>query len=79
MKYNGVLRGLNSSVSFLRKQFTDLCCSAEVSEQLAAEKITFEKAKATANRYTTTLHVINSGIVKTVRVARHADGLRLAC
>ena len=68
VKYNSVLRGLNSEVGFLQKQLVGLCCGAEVSEQLAASEISFAQAKGKVNRYTTTLHVINSGIVKTSKL-----------
>ena len=43
VKYNSVLRGLDSAVPFLRDQFEKLCKQ---------------------NKYTTTLHAINSAIVK---------------
>lgn len=43
VKYNGVLRGVNSPVPFLKEQFEKLC---------------------KGNLYTTTLHIINSCIVK---------------
>ena len=43
MKYNAVLRGMDSRVEFLRREFKRLC---------------------RGNRYTTTLHVINSSLVK---------------
>ena len=66
VKYNSVLRGLNSEVGFLQKQLVGLCCAAGVSEQLG--KISFVQAKDKVNRYTTTLHVINSGIVKTSKL-----------
>ena len=68
LKYNSVLRGLNSEADFLQKELVGLCCAAEVSEQLAAGEISFVQAKDKVNRYTTTLHVINSGIVKTSKL-----------
>ena len=43
VKYNTVLRGLQSSIPFFRDKFTDLC---------------------KGNKYTTSLHVINSAVVK---------------
>lgn len=49
MKYNAVLRGLDSPVEFLRNQFQTICCG---------------------NPYCTTLHVINSLIVKTSKLTR---------
>ena len=42
VKYNTVLRGLQSSIPFFKNKFTDLCHG---------------------NKYTTTLHVINSALV----------------
>ena len=68
VKYNSVLRELNSKVGFLQKQLVGLRCAAEVSEQLDAGDIDFVQAKDKVNRYTTTLHVINSGIVKTSKL-----------
>ena len=68
VKYNSVLRGLNSQVPFLQTQLVGLCCSTEVSGRFAAGELSFAQSKATANTYTTTLHVINSGIVKTSKL-----------
>ena len=68
VKYNAVLRGLNSLVPFLQAQVVKLCCSAEASERFAAGEATYEEVKPRANIYTTTLHVINSGIVKTSKL-----------
>ena len=68
VKFNGVLRGCNSSVPFLQKQLVELCCAAEVAAQFAADQVSFAKAKGKANLYTTTLHCINSGIVKTSKL-----------
>lgn len=68
VKYNSVLRGLNSEVDFLQKQLVSLCCAAEVSEQLANKTISFAQARGKVNLYTTTLHVINSGIIKTSKL-----------
>ena len=63
-----MLRALNSKVAFLQKQFTSLCCDAEAAQQFADGSIDFAQATAKANLYTTTLHVINSGIVKTSKL-----------
>ena len=68
VKYNAVLRGLNSKVGFLQTQLIKLCGPTDVSEQFAAGTMSFEQAKAKVNLYTTTLHVINSGIVKTSKL-----------
>jgi hypothetical protein len=68
VKYNGVLRGYTSKVPFLQKQLIGYCCAASVEEEFAAASIGFAEAKGKANIYTTTLHVINSGIVKTSKL-----------
>ena len=83
VKYNSVLRGLNSNVLFLQKALVDYCCDAEAVLQFNAGTSTYEQVKAKANLYTTTLHVINSGIVKTSKltiagkVYRGVSGLAL--
>jgi hypothetical protein len=73
VKYNGVLRGLDSPIPFLKNAMIQLCCSKDVSErflgesklwQPAAGTLPYEKAKKEINLYTTTIHVINSCIVK---------------
>ena len=72
-KYNAVMRGLNGGVPFLRRQLVRLCaqpgtlavyddaCNAGVADA-------FSTALATTNTYITTLHVINSSIVKIGRL-----------
>merc|ERR1740130_1242046 len=83
VKYNSVLRGLNSEVDSLQKQLVSLCCAAEVSEQLANKTISFAQARGKVNLYTMTLHVINSGIIKTSKltfagkVSRGVSGMAL--
>jgi len=62
--YNAVLRGVNSKVEYLQKALVKLCCEAETETEFEATTITFETAKAKANLYTTTLHAINSGVIK---------------
>ena len=49
VKYNAVLRGLNSDVARLAQRFAELC---------------------KGNRYTTTLHSINSSIVKLSKLTK---------
>ena len=56
VKYNGVLRGLQSESPFLRKAMLQLCCLAEVFEKYSGGKLTIEEAKRQLNKYTTTLH-----------------------
>ena len=68
VKYNAVLRGLNSKVAFLQKALVGYCCDAATAEQFANGTITYADAKIKLNRFTTTLHVINSGIVKTSKL-----------
>ena len=73
VKYNGVLRGLQSSSDFLKNTMVQLCCPKDVAEQFqgtakifepANGSISFEQAKSSLNLYTTTLHGINSAIIK---------------
>ena len=73
VKYNGVLRGLQSSNDFLKNTMIQLCCPKDVAEQYqgtaetfepANGSISFEQAKSSLNLYTTTLHGINSAIIK---------------
>ena len=78
-----MLRGLNSDVPVLQNQLVVYCCDDESATQFAAASITFDQAKGRMNLYTTTLHVINSGIVKTSKltfagkVYRGVSGLAL--
>ena len=69
VKYNGVLRGLNSSVSALKRAMIKLCCTAAVASEYeaadeASEANAYQAACKQLNIYTTTLHAINSSIVK---------------
>ena len=73
VKYNGVLRGLDSPVPFLKNDMVSLVTSKEVSEkyQGTAKKwepangtLPYDKVRKELNLYTTTIHVINSCIVK---------------
>ena len=75
-RYNAVLRGLNSSVPFLQAQLVEHCCDAQTAEQFAAGEISFAKVKGLLNRYTTSLHCINSGIVKTSKLTYAAKVYR---
>ena len=72
-KYNTILRGLDSPVDFLKNSMIQMCCSKSVSEaflgdaklfQPANGSLPYEKASKEINLYTTTIHVINSCIVK---------------
>jgi hypothetical protein len=73
VKYNAILRGLQSSSCFLKNTMVQLCCPAKVWEQYkgtanifeeANGALSFEEAKRFLNKYTTTLHGINSAIIK---------------
>ena len=74
-KYNIVLRGLDSPVALLRNGLVRLCCPRRVFEayigsraealwQPADGKLSYEQASVSLNKYTTTIHSINSCIVK---------------
>ena len=64
VKYNGILRGLQSNSPFLKNTMVQLCCAmsvakeyqgdANVSEPASGTK-SFEEAKKELNMYTTTL------------------------
>jgi NLR family CARD domain-containing protein 3 len=41
-----------------------LCCASDVSDQYEAGTLSFEQVEHKLNRYSTTLHAINSAIVK---------------
>ena len=63
-RYNGVLRGVQSNVGFLRNAMVQLCCKAELAAQFTSGHTTYEQVRPHVNLYTTTLHVINSAIIK---------------
>jgi hypothetical protein len=74
VKYNGVLRGgREDDPPYLRGQFIELCCGMENGMQVEVK----------ANKYTTTLHVINSCIIKlskltiATKVYRGVSGMTL--
>ena len=77
VKYNSVLRGLQAESPFLRNTMVQLCCPRYIFTAfigsvppdklfLKAEdgSISFEEAVRWLNKYTTTLHGINSAIIK---------------
>ena len=74
VKYNGVLRGTQSESPFLRNTMITLCCpkaisdaylgSAKIFQQPTDGTLSFEQASESLNKYTTTLHAINSAIIK---------------
>ena len=55
VKYNGVLRGLQSESAFLRNQMLNLCGAAGIADDCQRGKISFEEAKKSLNKYTTCL------------------------
>ena len=72
-KYNAVLRGLQSDSEFLKNTMVQLCGpEAKWKEYIGSASIyqpangalSFEQAKSSLNKYTTTLHGINSAIIK---------------
>ena len=65
VKYNGLLRGLQSpNNKYLTKSMMQLCCRKDTADQYCDDKLSFEQAKTSLNTYTTTLHGINSAIIK---------------
>ena len=79
VKYNAVLRGLHSTSPFLRNSLVQLCCAPDVVRRYMGGARTHEEAKgglpwasalAQCNKYVTTLHAINSCIVKTGKLTK---------
>ena len=88
VKYNGVLRGVQSSSDFLKNTMIQLCCPEDVAEQYqgtaetfepANGSISFEQAKSSLNLYTTTLHGINSAIIKLGKLTKATKVPRAKC
>ena len=92
VKYNAVLRGLESEVDFLRNQMVQLCCPKVIADDFmggaqasnpAMGSLTYAGARKELNTYTTTLHAINSSIIKlskltvATKVYRGVSGLAL--
>ena len=95
VKYNAVLRGLRSQSDFLRNTMVVLCCPKAIADEYmgavprsqlfrpAAGPISFDEASESLNKYTTTLHGINSAIVKlgkltqATKVYRGISGMKL--
>ena len=68
-----VLRGLQSESDFLKNNMVRLCCPKDIAEQYqgtakvferANGTLSFEEAKESLNIYPTTLHAINSAVIK---------------
>ena len=64
VKYNAVLRGLETEVPFLRNDMIQRCCAKQMAECYVKGTVSFEDACKQLNKYTTTLHAINSCVVK---------------
>ena len=64
VKYNAVLRGLRSQSAFLRNTLVVLCCPKAIADEYTGGTLSFDEASELLNKYTTTLHSINSSIVK---------------
>ena len=83
VKYNSVLRGLRSASPFLKNAMVTLCCPKATADAFAAGAITFDEAKKSLNKYCTTLHAINSSIIKlgkltvATKVYRGVSGMKL--
>ena len=84
VKYNGVLRGLQSESPFLRNAMIKLCCPADIFAAYTSGTVTFETARDKhLNRYTTTIHGINSAVIKigkltkATKVFRGVSGMKL--
>ena len=95
VKYNAVLRGLHSGSHYLRNTMIQLCCPESVFRQYigsvppeemfhaADGTLSFDEAERSLNKYTTTLHGINSAIIKlsklttATKVYRGIAGMKL--
>ena len=79
-----MLRGLRSVVPFLRNSMVILCCPKAVADEYmgstprsklflpATGSISFSQAMQQLNKYTNTLHGINSAVIKLGKLT-HAD------
>ena len=88
VKYNAVLRGLRSQSDFLRNTLVVLCCPMAIGDKYmgavprsqlfrpAAGTLSFEEAAESVNKYTTTLHGINSAVVKLGKLSHAAKVYR---
>ena len=59
-----VLRGLQSESNFLKSNMVRLCCPKSIAKQYQDGTLSFETAKESLNIYTTTLHAVNSAVIK---------------
>ena len=74
LKYNAVLRG--SQFDFMRSAMISLCCPKSVADEYAAGTISFDEAVKSLNKYPTTLHAINSSIIKLSKLTKAAKVYR---
>ena len=80
IKYNAVLRGIDSEVPFLKNDMVQRCCAKATADEYMGGAQTREAAKGTLiyetvraqhlNAYVTTLHAINSAVVKLSKLTR---------
>eukprot|EP00966_Prymnesium_polylepis_P019843 457517-Prymnesium_polylepis.1 len=77
--YNAVLRGLRTQSDFLKNSMVTLCCPKDVTAlfmgdaklwEPAKGSITLDEVMLSLTRYTTTLHAINSGIIKLSKLTK---------
>ena len=64
LKYNAVLRSLRTDAHPFRLAMAHLCCASRVAEAFEAGAQSWEQVRVHANSYVTTIHCINSAIVK---------------
>ena len=65
VKYNGLLRGLQSPTNkYLTDSMMQFCCPKDIADQYCDGHLSFEQARTSLNTYTTTLHGVNSVIIK---------------
>jgi len=71
VKYNAVLRGVQQGANaYLRSRYLELCAMEEVFERHKSGDLSWEAATKRANGYTTTIHAINSCIVKSSKLTK---------
>jgi hypothetical protein len=64
VKYNAVLRGLDSDVRFLENDMIERCCSKPTAVAYRGGLLPYARVRKELNTYATTLFAINSAIVK---------------
>jgi hypothetical protein len=69
-RYNALLRGLHSEIASLKAAMVELCCSKIDAQEYASGALQFTDVRERLNLYTTTLHSINSSIVKLSKLTR---------